>query len=338
MFVDQVKIYVKAGDGGKGCVSFRREKFIPKGGPDGGDGGDGGSIIIQGNNNLNTLLDLRYQQHYKAKKGSPGLGSNKHGKNGNDLTIQVPVGTLISNWETSDILHDITKDQESVLVVRGGKGGRGNPRFKSSTHQTPRFAEDGTEGEELWLQLELKLLADVGLVGKPNTGKSTLISKISSSRPKIAEYPFTTLKPNLGVVKVSDFKSFVAADIPGLIKGAHQGKGLGIQFLRHIERTKILLHLIDVTTKKEDMVKDFEMINEELYNFDEKLSLKPQIIVFNKIDLIQDMKKIEEDYQSYFVKKGLPSCFISAVQGEGIKSLIIKIVGILEKTDNEQEN
>ena len=337
MFVDQVKIYVKAGDGGNGCVSFRREKFVPRGGPDGGDGGDGGNIIIQGDINLHTLLDLRYQQHHKAERGSHGEGSNKKGKNGSDTIIRVPLGTVISNFETSRVLHDITEDKESFLVAKGGRGGRGNACFKSSTNQAPRYAEDGTKGEEFWLTLELKLLADVGLVGKPNTGKSTLISHISSSRPKIADYPFTTLAPNLGVVKLADLRSFVVADIPGLIQGAHQGKGLGIQFLRHIERTRLLIHLIDVTGKKEEIIEDFEMINRELSSFNENLGKKPQIIALNKSDLLHD-KNAGAGYQNYFSKKGYPVFVISAVSGDNIKPLLLKTTAMLEEVEKENEN
>lgn len=337
MFVDQVKIHVKAGDGGKGCVSFRREKYVPKGGPDGGDGGDGGNIIIEGDNNLHTLIDLRYQQHYKAERGTGGKGSNKHGRNGRDCIIKVPLGTVIKNHETSDTLFDITKDHQRFFAAKGGKGGRGNTRFKSSTNQAPRFAEDGTEGEELWLDLELKLLADVGLVGKPNAGKSTLISKISSSKPKIAEYPFTTLIPNLGVVKLEDYRSFVVADIPGLIEGAHQGKGLGTQFLRHIERTKLLIHLIDATSKLDEIMKNFDMINKELRSFNKDLSEKPQIIVLNKIDLLHDIKPVEKDYKAYFIKKGCPTYLISALRGTGINPLILNVIEVLEEEKRNQK-
>ena len=338
MFVDQVKIYVKAGDGGKGCVSFRREKYIPRGGPNGGDGGDGGNIIIEGDNNLHTLLDFKYKQHYKAGKGTGGKGSNKHGKRGKDYIIKVPIGTVIKNTETSELLFDITKDKERFLVAKRGVGGRGNTRFKSSTNRSPRFAEDGKKGEELWLELELKLLADVGLVGKPNVGKSTLISKISSSRPKIAEYPFTTIIPHLGVVKLDDFRSFVVADIPGLIKGAHEGRGLGIQFLRHIERTKLLIHLIDVTAQWTDIIEDFKMITSELHSFNKSLCSKPQIIALNKIDLIQDIKGIEENYQACFAKKDYPVYIISAKRGDGIKTLLLKAIEILEKIEKEPRN
>lgn len=338
MFVDQVKIYVKAGDGGRGCVSFRREKYIPRGGPDGGDGGNGGNIIIEGDNNLHTLLDFKYKQHYKAGKGAGGEGKNKHGKRGKDYILKVPIGTVIKNAETSELLFDITKEKERFIAAKGGIRGRGNTRFKSSTNRSPRFAEDGKRGEDLWLELELKLLADVGLIGKTNVGKSTLLSKISSSRPKIAEYPFTTLIPHLGVVKLDDFRSFVAADIPGLIKGAHKGKGLGIQFLKHIERTKLLIHLIDVTAQWADIIEDFKMINSELHSFNKSLCSKPQIIVLNKIDLIQDIKGIEENYQAYFAKKDYPVYITSAKRGDGIKTLLLKVIEILEKIEKEQKN
>ena len=247
MFIDEAKIYVKGGDGGKGCVSFRREKYIPRGGPDGGDGGEGGDVIITADRNLHTLIDLRYQQHYRADRGGHGEGSNKHGKDGGDCRIRVPVGTIIKDTDTELILEDLNEDGKSLIAAKGGRGGKGNTRFKSSTNRAPRRAQKGLPGEEKWLYLELKLLADISIIGFPNAGKSTLISKISAAKPKISDYPFTTLTPNLGVVRVGDYKSFVVADIPGLIEGAYKGKGLGIRFLKHIERTKILLHLIDMS-------------------------------------------------------------------------------------------
>jgi GTP-binding protein len=246
-FVDYVKIHVKAGDGGRGCVSFRREKYVPRGGPDGGDGGRGGHIILKATKELNTLLDLKYQREYKAERGEHGKGSNKHGRNGEDKIIFVPVGTLVKEAETETVIADLDYDGKEVIVAKGGRGGLGNSHFATATRQAPKFAQPGEKGAEKQLILELKLLADVGFIGLPNAGKSTLISLISSAKPKIADYPFTTLVPNLGVVKLEDFRSFVVADIPGLIKGAHRGAGLGFQFLRHVERTSILLHLVDVS-------------------------------------------------------------------------------------------
>ncbi len=271
-FVDEVKIYVKAGDGGRGCVSFRREKCVPKGGPDGGDGGRGGDIILKVDDRLHTLLDLRYQRHYKAKRGEHGRGSGQHGKDAPDLIIRVPAGTIIKEQE-GGFIADLTKDGQQIIIAKAGRGGRGNARFASSTNQAPRYAQPGTTGEERWLALNLKLLADVGLLGFPNAGKSTLISRISQARPKVADYPFTTLTPNLGVVKSGDYKSFVVADIPGLLPGAHQGVGLGDRFLKHIERTKILVHLIDISQGAErDPVIEYKTINNELAQFSPKLA------------------------------------------------------------------
>lgn len=264
-FVDYVKIYVKAGDGGRGCVSFRREKYVPKGGPDGGDGGKGGDVIIRASSELHTLLDHRYQKTYKAKRGEHGKGSKMKGKDGEDLIIQVPIGTVVKDADSEEILADLDEDGKDLIVARGGKGGLGNAHFATPINQTPRYAQPGQKGEEKWIILELKLLADVGLIGLPNAGKSTLISIISSARPQIADYPFTTLTPVLGVVKYKDYQSFVVADIPGLIEGAHKGAGLGHQFLRHVERTSILLHLVDVSDYlQSDPVGDFEKFKRNL--------------------------------------------------------------------------
>jgi GTP-binding protein len=264
-FVDYVKIFVKAGDGGRGCVSFRREKYVPRGGPNGGDGGRGGHVIIKATDELNTLIDLRYHRENRAQRGQHGMGKNMHGRNGEDLVIPVPVGTLIKDAETQEILSDLDKNDMEVIIVKAGRGGLGNSHFATSVRQAPRYAQPGEEGKERWLVLELKLLADIGLIGLPNAGKSTLISTLTSARPKIAEYPFTTLRPVLGVVKREDFKSFVIADIPGLIEGAHKGAGLGFQFLRHVERTTRLLHLVDISEMGEgDPVKNYEKINREL--------------------------------------------------------------------------
>src|SRR6058998_4327520 len=273
MFVDEVRIFVKAGRGGDGACSFRREKYVPHGGPDGGDGGNGGTVIVVASRRLTTLLDLRYQQHYEAKPGNPGEGSNRHGRTAPDVIIHVPVGTVITDEATGETLADLTADGQSQVVARGGRGGRGNANFATSTNRIPTRTEPGTPGEERWLHLELKLLADVGLVGFPNAGKSTLIAAISAARPKIAEYPFTTLTPNLGIVRWGETESFAVADIPGIIEGAHDGKGLGFQFLRHIERTSFLLHMIDVSEwAPEEPVKSFEIMRQELAAYDEPIT------------------------------------------------------------------
>ena len=298
MFVDEVDIHVTAGNGGRGALSFRREKFVPRGGPDGGDGGHGGSVYVVASSGKNTLIDFRYHPEFEARNGSGGQGSNKTGQTAEDLDIKVPVGTLIFEKDpaTSDLqpLADLTEEGQRVLVAKGGRGGRGNAQFVSSTNRAPRRTEPGEPGEERLLRLQLKLLADVGLVGFPNAGKSTLIARISAARPKIADYPFTTLTPNLGVVTLSGDRSFVVADVPGLIQGAHTGHGLGHQFLRHIERTKALIHLVDVSgASGRDPVEDFDTIVEELRLFDPKVAAKPQIVVANKIDAVDDPSRID---------------------------------------------
>ncbi len=298
-FVDQVKIYVKAGDGGNGCRSFRREKHVPHGGPDGGDGGNGGDVLLEATERLSTLLDLQFQQHHVAKDGGNGEGSNRHGRSAPPHIIRVPVGTIGKHVETDEVLADLTKDGQQAIVAQGGRGGRGNARFATSTHQAPREHEEGRLGEERVYRLELKLLADVGLVGFPNVGKSTLISRVSAARPKIADYPFTTLEPNLGVVSIGNpsepgYNSFVVADIPGLIEGAHTGAGLGTQFLRHIERTRLLVHLIDVSDSsgRPDPVQDFEVIQRELESFGAGLEEKPMMVVASKIDALQNFSSV----------------------------------------------
>jgi GTP-binding protein len=321
-FIDQVKVYIKAGDGGKGCVSFRREKFIPRGGPNGGDGGRGGHIIFRATGNINTLLDIRYRQQYLAKKGQHGMGKDMHGKNGGDLMIPVPLGTLIKDAETEEVLHDLVVDGQEFIAAKGGRGGMGNAHFKSSTRQAPRFAQPGEPGEDMTLFLELKLLADVGLIGLPNAGKSTLISSISSARPKIADYPFTTLIPNLGVVKHGDYKSFVIADIPGLIEGAHKGTGLGFQFLRHVERTSLLLHLVDISEMAEgDPVENFRKINKEMELYSPKLITKPQAVAATKLDIKGNGEKLDS-LAEYCEDKQYDFFPICAVTGDGLKDLI----------------
>ena len=321
-FIDQVKVYIKAGAGGKGCVSFRREKFIPRGGPNGGDGGRGGHVIFRATGNMNTLLDIRYRQQYLAKRGQHGMGRDMHGKNGGDLIIPVPLGTLIKDAETEEVLHDLVVDGQEFIAAKGGRGGMGNAHFKSSTRQAPRFAQPGEPGEDMTLFLELKLLADVGLIGLPNAGKSTLISSLSSARPKIADYPFTTLIPNLGVVKHGDYNSFVIADIPGLIEGAHKGTGLGFQFLRHVERTSLLLHLVDISEMAEgDPVENFKKINKEMELYSPKLITKPQAVAGTKLDIKGDGEKLDS-LAEYCEDKHYDFFPICAVTGDGLKDLI----------------
>ena len=333
-FIDEAKVYVKAGNGGKGCVSFRREKYVPKGGPNGGDGGRGGHVIFKATREVNTLLDIKYQQQYRAENGRHGMGKDKHGRKGKDLFIPVPVGTLIKDAESGEILNDLTKESQEFMAVKSGRGGQGNARFKTSTRQAPRFAQPGEPGEEKTLRLELKLLADVGLIGLPNAGKSTLISAVSSSKPKIADYPFTTLTPVLGIVKYAEFKSFVVADIPGLIEGAHKGSGLGFQFLRHVERTSILLHLVDISEMAEgDPVDNLKKIKKELKLYSPELVEKPQIIAGTKLDIKGDRKKLDR-LKLYCKDKNYDFFRISAVTGEGIK----KLTAYLGKKIEEHKN
>ena len=324
-FIDEVKIYAKAGDGGPGCVSFRREKFIPFGGPDGGDGGDGGNVIIRVSSHLSTLYDLRLHPHQKAKPGKNGMGKDRHGAGGDDLTLLVPQGTLIKDAETGELLVDMADPDQSIVILKGGRGGQGNARFATSTHKAPRFAQPGEPGEERWLRLELKLMADVGLLGMPSVGKSSLISKISAARPKIADYHFTTLKPNLGVVAYKNYKSFVMADIPGLIEGAHEGAGLGHRFLKHLERTGSLLHILDISWMPDrDPLREYEAINRELALFNPELAEKKQIIVINKIDLPAVRENLPE-VLPYFAERQLKVFPISAATGEGIPALLDEI-------------
>ncbi|MHC4482371.1 MAG: GTPase ObgE [Planctomycetota bacterium] len=318
MFIDEAQIWVKAGDGGNGCVSFRREKFIPKGGPDGGDGGRGGSFYFQAVENLDTLMDFSGKHHWRAPNGQGGSGSNKHGADGEDLIINVPPGTLIYDMDLDLLLKDLNKVGMKARVCRGGRGGRGNKAFATSTNQTPRNAEAGKKGQERNIRLELKLIADVGLVGMPNAGKSTLISRCSAARPKIADYPFTTLEPVLGIVELSDFRRFVMADIPGLIEGAHSGAGLGFEFLKHIERTRIIVHILDIMpTDGSNPAENYEGIRNELEQYSKVLAQKGEVIVANKIDLDPDAKIVKELGE----KLDKMVCPISAVAGTGIKEL-----------------
>jgi GTP-binding protein len=338
MFVDQVNVTLRAGNGGHGCVSFRREKGVPKGGPDGGTGGDGGSIYFLSDKNLNTLAFFRYHPINKAKKGRHGEGGNRRGKNGIDVMLKVPVGTVVKEKETQKILFDFVKDNQKFLVAEGGKGGRGNASFVTSTRQSPKFREEGKQGVEIELTLELKLIADVGLIGFPNVGKSTLISKISAARPGIADYPFTTLVPNLGVVDVGEFRSFVVADVPGLIEGAHLGHGLGTKFLRHVQRTKVLVHLVDVSPyTQRDPVRDYLTIREELKEFDASLIEKPQIIAANKIDLLGGEVWRLEKIQSFARKNGLPFFAISALKKEGVDKLVLAMSRELDEQNAPTE-
>jgi GTP-binding protein len=324
-FIDEVKISLKAGHGGAGCVSFRREKFIPKGGPDGGDGGKGGDVIFEVSPNLSTLLDLRQRPHQKAGRGVHGMGKDRHGANGKNLVISVPPGTVVKDCETDEVLADLTEPGERVVLLRGGRGGQGNARFATSTNKAPRFAQPGEPGEARELRLELKLLADVGLFGFPSVGKSSFITRISAARPKIADYPFTTLTPNLGVVSYKDFRSFVVADIPGLIEGAHLGSGLGHRFLKHVERTRLLLHILDLSHMPErDPLREYRVLNRELLLFDEQLAEKPQVVVVNKIDLPLVRENLDE-VTSSFLELGVRLFPVSAATGEGIPALLDEI-------------
>jgi GTP-binding protein len=321
LFIDEVVIFVKAGDGGNGCLAFRREKYVPRGGPSGGDGGRGGDVILVASQHHNTLLHFRFNPEHKGERGRHGEGSQRTGHDGASIDVPTPVGTVVYDAETGELLHDFTTPGDRFIVARGGRGGKGNARFATSTHQTPTEHEDGKPGEERRLRLELKLLADVGLVGFPNAGKSTLISRISAARPKIADYPFTTLVPNLGVVSADDDRTFVVADIPGLIEGAHEGHGLGTQFLRHIERTRLLAHLVDVSeTTGRDPVRDFEVVMGELASFSEDLAHKPMILVATKLDAAQDPERVAS-LEKLARSRGLAFFKISSVTGEGIDSL-----------------
>ncbi|MDD5711882.1 MAG: GTPase ObgE [Smithellaceae bacterium] len=329
-FIDEATIYVKSGDGGKGCVSFRREKYVPRGGPDGGNGGKGGDIVIRASNSHNTLLDLRYNQHHVAKRGSHGQGSNRTGKDADDVQIVVPVGTVVKDAETGEVLADLAADGAVFIAAHGGIGGRGNASFATATHQTPRFAQDGIPGEERHLKLELKLLADVGIIGFPNVGKSTFISHVSAAKPKVADYPFTTLTPHLGVVRYGRDHAFVLADIPGLIEGASHGMGMGTQFLRHVERTKVLFHIIDISRADyESAEHDYEVINAELASFNSSLSAKTQVVAINKVDLPVTRERLKKEIDN-FAQRGIKVLPFSAVTGEGVEQVIHAIAAALK--------
>jgi len=335
MFIDSAKIHVKGGDGGNGVTAFRREKFVPRGGPSGGDGGDGGSVYIESTEGMNTLLHFRYNPEHRAGRGRHGEGGKRHGARGEDITLQTPVGTVVIDEMTGEIIHDFTRAGEKVLVAPGGRGGRGNAQFASPVNRAPRHHEEGRPGQERSLILELKLIADVGLVGLPNAGKSTLISRISAARPKIADYPFTTLEPNLGVVDLGDFKTFVVADIPGLIEGAHAGAGLGDRFLRHVERTKILLHLVDVSDLAQNPIADYQTVTREIEAYSPEVAAKPKIVVATKIDAASaDRRRAEfeeganrtsslvEEFEEFCGRQGLEFHAISAATGRGLKELL----------------
>jgi len=332
-FLDEVKIYVKAGDGGNGCVSFRREKYVPRGGPDGGDGGDGGDVIVKIDKSCSTLSYFYRRKHFSAENGEPGKGKNRNGRKGKDLILKVPPGTLIKDETGKKVLAELKGEDDFFIAAKGGKGGRGNAQFKRPTHRAPRKAEAGKKGEERCLRLEMKLIADVGIIGFPNAGKSTLLSQISDAHPKIAPYPFTTLRPHLGVVRIDERTCFIAADLPGLIENASSGKGLGDRFLRHIEKSKILLHVIDIGTPQlNSPIERFEKLNEELKNYDPALVKKPQLVVANKMDLPGAKTRLLEFKEK--LRNRYPMVAISALKKEGLKELLKSILSLLREEGN----
>ena len=337
-FIDEARIKVTAGNGGRGCISFRREKFVPRGGPDGGDGGKGGDVIFVADERLESLIDFRYVRNYKAKSGAHGKGKRQHGKSGKDRIIPVPVGTLVKNDITDELLRDLNSPGDRLVVARGGLGGKGNAHFVSATHQTPRYSQNGQEGEEQQIKLELKLLADVGVIGLPNSGKSTFVSCVSAAKPRIADYPFTTLNPCLGVVRHHDEKTFIIADIPGLIEGAHSGSGLGTTFLRHIERTRVLIHLIDSSrVLPHDPLRDFIVINNELTLHNPELGERPQVVAMNKMDLPESQANYRI-CKEHFTKRRIKSFPISAVTGKGVKPLIAHVAKLLTGLDGTKRH
>ncbi len=336
MFVDTAKIRVQAGRGGDGCLSFRREKFVPRGGPDGGNGGRGGHVVFKATSSLNTLTHFRFRPFLRAEKGQAGMGNNKYGADGEDLLLEVPLGTIVRDSETGEVVVDLSEEGLEVIIVQGGRGGLGNEHFKSSTNRAPRRTTKGKAGEERLLELELKLLADVGLIGMPNAGKSTLISRISESKPKIADYPFTTLQPNLGVVSLGDYSSCVVADIPGLIQGASEGKGLGLQFLRHVERCKLLLHLVDASLPPERGLSDFDAVAHELSTFSPLLAEKHRVAILTKMDVTESRDHIVK-LREGIMARGVEVHAISAVSGLGLRELLGKISQLLRQT-RELEN
>ena len=328
-FIDEAKIYVKAGDGGRGCVSFRREKFVPRGGPDGGDGGHGGNVVIRASLSRRTLLDFKYRQHHVAKHGGHGEGAKRTGRDSADVEIVVPVGTVVRDAASGEILADMTADGATFIVAKGGMGGRGNARFATATRQAPRFAQPGIPGEERSITLELKLLADVGVIGLPNVGKSTFVSRVSAARPKIADYPFTTLVPHLGVVRYGDQESFVIADIPGLIEGAHEGSGMGMQFLRHVERTAALLHILDISQESyQSAWHDYELINRELELFSPAMRKKRQVVAIGKLDLPVTRERLKKDVDT-FAQNGIKLLAFSAATGEGVPEVLRELIALI---------
>ena len=330
-FVDEARFYVKAGDGGNGCVSFRREKYVPKGGPDGGDGGRGGSVFIEANSQLTSLLDFKYRSHFKATSGRPGQGARKHGRKGDDSTIKVPVGSLIKDVETGEVLVDLDHDGAKFVAARGGDGGRGNVHFATAQNRAPRKASKGKEGEEVWFRIELKLMADIGFVGLPNAGKSTLLSRLSAANPKVASYPFTTLEPQLGVLHFDYREPCVLADIPGLIEGAHTGAGLGHKFLRHIERTRILLHVVDCSGQDGSPLDNYRILADELRQYSEELTGRKQLILLNKTDLLSEEKVA--DLVGEFAETGCEILTASALNGQGLDGLISRLAEILDEME-----
>ena len=333
-FIDEAKFFVKGGDGGKGCVSFRREKFVPKGGPDGGDGGDGGDVVINASERLGSLIDFQYRSHFIAERGIHGQGKKKHGRNGADCIVNVPVGSLIKDAETDEMIADLIEDEQYLIVAKGGDGGGGNTHYTTSTNRAPRIAGKGKTGVERWLRIELKLLADIGLIGLPNAGKSTLLSMLSAAQPKIASYPFTTLEPHLGVMQFENHAPHIIADIPGLIEGAHKGAGLGHKFLKHIERTKILLHIVDASKTIDEIVEDHQTIEQELSRFNETLLNRRKLILLNKIDLLEDKSHFEK-LLKIFDNKDVSVLAISALTGSGIHELKKYLVKVLEQWFDE---
>ncbi|HKA86239.1 MAG TPA: GTPase ObgE [Haliangiales bacterium] len=329
IFIDEAKIYVKAGDGGNGVATFRREAHVPRGGPSGGDGGDGGSVVFVADEQLSTLLDFKYQQHYRAQSGEPGRNRDQYGKAGEDLVVKVPLGTVVMDADTGEVLHDLDQPGARAVVARGGHGGRGNIHFKSPWNQAPRTAEPGTPGEERTVRLELKLLADAGIIGFPNAGKSTFLAAASRARPKIADYPFTTLTPNLGVVGLGDGRSFVLADIPGLIEGAAEGAGLGHRFLRHVERTRVLLHLFEVAEGR-DPEADHDVVNRELAKYDPVLARRPQVVALNKIDLTH-AREAYSALRERFADRGIELHAVSGATGEGVPAVLERLWSLLGK-------
>lgn len=338
MFIDRARIFVQSGKGGDGMSSFRHEKFVPKGGPNGGDGGHGGNVVLVADRNVNTLVDFRFRRLFKAKPGGKGEGSNKYGRNAEDLLITVPLGTIVKDEESGQVMADLSRDGQQAIVAKGGRGGRGNWHFRTSANRTPTFAERGEPGEERWLRLELKVLADVGLLGYPSVGKSSILRKVSAAQPEVAAYHFTTLNPILGVVDLPDHRSFVMADIPGLIDGASEGVGLGHDFLRHIERTKILIHVLDVSGMEgRDPIDDYEKINAELAKYSEKLSRKLQIVAANKIDLLDEDSDNLERLMDYMAAKGIEVYPICAVSGDGMDKLLERVWTLLEEYVEEAD-